>query len=367
MGRRFGALLAVGALLLSAVAVWPSVRTAEAQQPEEFDIPNGRFYTQARGSYPAGFGFAVADDGIQFWSTMRQLGGPEVVGYPISQRFMVRGQVAQAFQRLIFVWDSPTGVAQLRQTGEALAIVPSDALVPAPYAGPMTGRPPGQQMPVAPVVGTPRPGTIAPQGIPPAPYGAPQAQPYGQYPYGQQPYGVPAQPYAPQQPYGAPYGQPYGQYPYGQYPYAPQQPYGAPYGQPYGAPYGPFDPYQPYGPSYCDPYANPYGCPVYPIPYNPPTATPEPQCDCDPDTPTPNPTFHPPTATPTHHPPAPPAAPTNTHTPPQPTNTHTPQQPAAPPAPTNTHTPPQPTNTHTPPHNTATPTHPPAAARPASR
>src|SRR5262245_3099695 len=103
--------------------------TVEAQTPEDFDIPNGHFYTQGRGSYPPGYGFAVVDDGIQFWTSMRQLGGPPVVGFPISQRYVQNGQVMQSFQKLTFTWRTDNGSVAITPTSQSMQI-PSEALVP---------------------------------------------------------------------------------------------------------------------------------------------------------------------------------------------------------------------------------------------
>jgi hypothetical protein len=244
MFLRLGAVATLVVAVAALVLGNPSGTPAYAQQqPEEFPVPGGYFYTQTRGSYPPGYGFAVVDDGVQFYTALRQLGGPAVAGYPISQRFITNGRVAQAFQRVILIWDPTTGQAIIQQTGTNLSVIPSEALVPAPWLG-LSGPslPPGGQVPpIAPGSGQ------APSG---QPFGVPYGQPYGQ------PYGVPyGQPYG--QPYGVPYGQPYG---YG-YPYW----YGYPYGYGWGAPY--YDPFAPAAPP-CDPILYPWGCPV--VPYSPP-------------------------------------------------------------------------------------------------
>ncbi len=85
-----------------------------AQEPQDFPLTDaagrvvGHFYKQANGQGGAGsLGFAVTDaEGIPFWSTFKALGGPEAVGYPISGRFLWDGLVTQAFQKLIFQWNS---------------------------------------------------------------------------------------------------------------------------------------------------------------------------------------------------------------------------------------------------------------------
>lgn len=91
--------LAIGVLTLVASAT----PQAFAQSADEIDLPNGRFYTQARGSAPAGTGFAVTDaDGVPFWTAFRQFGGVQGVGYPVTHRFKMKGFTTQAFQKVVF-------------------------------------------------------------------------------------------------------------------------------------------------------------------------------------------------------------------------------------------------------------------------
>jgi hypothetical protein len=74
-----------------------------ATQPPDYDISNGHFYTQTGGG--GGRGFAITDDdGIRFWSEFQRWGGVAVLGYPISQRFLWDGFVAQATQRVVMQW-----------------------------------------------------------------------------------------------------------------------------------------------------------------------------------------------------------------------------------------------------------------------
>jgi hypothetical protein len=101
-------LLAVGVLALAMGIAIP----AGAQQAEDFDVPNGRFYTQARGSAPAGSGYAVTDnDNIPFYTWFRRYGGVSAVGYPVSHRFQWKGFVSQAFQKVVFQWRPDQGGA----------------------------------------------------------------------------------------------------------------------------------------------------------------------------------------------------------------------------------------------------------------
>jgi N-acetylmuramoyl-L-alanine amidase len=88
-------------LVVLVVALLPA--PAAAQQPADFAVPGGRFYTQAGGG--GGRGYAVTDaGGVRFWSELRRLGGVGAVGYPASQRFEWDGFTVQVFQRVIFQW-----------------------------------------------------------------------------------------------------------------------------------------------------------------------------------------------------------------------------------------------------------------------
>jgi len=73
----------------------------------DYDIPNGHFYTQTNGQ-PLGTaqsGFAVTNEGgIPFWDAYQQLGGPYVLGYPVTRRFIYDGFVTQAMQKVVFQW-----------------------------------------------------------------------------------------------------------------------------------------------------------------------------------------------------------------------------------------------------------------------
>ncbi len=109
---RFAITAAVILVMLGVQVFGP--RPLHAQEPLDFPLTDstgqvvGHFYKQANGQGGTGdTGFAVTDaEGIPFWSTFRALGGPEAVGYPISGRFVWDGMVTQAFQKLIFQWNS---------------------------------------------------------------------------------------------------------------------------------------------------------------------------------------------------------------------------------------------------------------------
>jgi len=80
----------------------------------DYDIPNGHFFTQTRGSGGSGSGFRVTnDDGVPLWNEFNRLGGVQGVGYPISKRFSWDGFVVQAMQKGVLQWRPEAGQAYL--------------------------------------------------------------------------------------------------------------------------------------------------------------------------------------------------------------------------------------------------------------
>ncbi len=115
---------------------------AAAQEKElDYGTVGGHFYTQTNG-YPLGAnpaGFEITDeDGVPFWSEFQRLGGVDVLGYPISQRFSWDGFICQATQRAILQWDPVAKRVQLVNTLDLLsdrghdAWLTAEAFIPAP-------------------------------------------------------------------------------------------------------------------------------------------------------------------------------------------------------------------------------------------
>jgi hypothetical protein len=95
-------------VLFSLLAIPRHVAAAE----DDFDIPGGHFYTQARGGAAAGTGYSVTDaDDVPFWTWFKRYGGVEKVGYPVSHRFQWKGFVSQAFQKVVFQYRPDQGGA----------------------------------------------------------------------------------------------------------------------------------------------------------------------------------------------------------------------------------------------------------------
>lgn len=73
----------------------------------DFAVPGGHFFTQTASN---GQGYRVADEGgVPFWSTFQNLGGVQVVGYPVSRRFTWNGLPTQAFQKMVLQWQPAGG------------------------------------------------------------------------------------------------------------------------------------------------------------------------------------------------------------------------------------------------------------------
>ena len=95
----------------------------------KWPVADGHFFKEAAVSdvdlydFPSHYqrcdgGFTVTNaDGIPFWDTWKRL-GLENVGYPISHRFMWRGFVNQAFQKVIMQWQPGKGVVFVDIFGE---------------------------------------------------------------------------------------------------------------------------------------------------------------------------------------------------------------------------------------------------------
>lgn len=87
--------------------------TPRAATEDDWEIPNGHFFTQT-GSRDAGLGFAITNDGgLAFWSEYQRLGGVAALGYPISHRFEWEGALAQATQRAVLHWQPAQRKASL--------------------------------------------------------------------------------------------------------------------------------------------------------------------------------------------------------------------------------------------------------------
>jgi hypothetical protein len=101
-------------------------------QPADYPLPNGHFYTQAAPGATRGFGFTVDDAaGIPLWREFQRLGGFDKLGYPISRRFLWGDNESQAFQQGVLRWRAARQQAEIepqRRHGP----LPEPALQPEP-------------------------------------------------------------------------------------------------------------------------------------------------------------------------------------------------------------------------------------------
>jgi hypothetical protein len=91
----------------------PPTRPPGTEGRDDYPVAGGWFYSQANGRDAGGvYGYAVTDnDGVPFWSWFQRYGGVNVVGYPVSHRFLWDGFVSQAFQKVIFQYRPDQGGA----------------------------------------------------------------------------------------------------------------------------------------------------------------------------------------------------------------------------------------------------------------
>jgi len=113
----------VAVLLAALPLLFLSPATGSAQQALDYDVTNGHFYTQADGA-PLGtspVGYAITnDDGVPFWDAYQKYGGPYVLGYPVTGRFVYDGFVTQAMQKAVFQWRPELGRVLFLNTFDAL-------------------------------------------------------------------------------------------------------------------------------------------------------------------------------------------------------------------------------------------------------
>lgn len=92
------------ATLLALGGVGVPEHRAAAQLGADYPVPGGWYYTQA--TVRAGFGYSVVDDAMApMWTEYRRLGGPEVLGFPVSRRYFgPDGLLYQGFERFVLQW-----------------------------------------------------------------------------------------------------------------------------------------------------------------------------------------------------------------------------------------------------------------------
>ncbi|MBM4436492.1 MAG: hypothetical protein FJ029_04500 [Actinobacteria bacterium] len=94
------------ALALVAAGLVVSTGARARAQGGDYAVAYGRVYTQTAGANaPEDAGFLISDrDGVPFWTEFQRRGGPDVLGYPVTQRFEWKGFATQALQKAVFQW-----------------------------------------------------------------------------------------------------------------------------------------------------------------------------------------------------------------------------------------------------------------------
>lgn len=84
---------------------------APGAEVADWEVPGGRFFTQtAPPDAPPDSGYPVVDrEGAGLWSAYRALGGPGLLGYPVSAAFEAEGVPYQAMQAGLLAWDPGAG------------------------------------------------------------------------------------------------------------------------------------------------------------------------------------------------------------------------------------------------------------------
>ena len=104
--------------------------------PVEYDVSNGRFFSQY-GSRDGKSGFGVLNEGgVNFWDEFKRLGGVKELGLPLSHRFDSWATPVQLLEKGVLHWRSESKRADVGPPPNVPHLVaPVDALTPArsPY------------------------------------------------------------------------------------------------------------------------------------------------------------------------------------------------------------------------------------------
>lgn len=105
------------------VKVEPGVRLLLSNL-KDWDISGGHYYTQTGRNLG---GFRVTNEGgIAFWNEFQRLGGLELLGYPVSNRYFFEGTFMQAFQKAILKWDAESGGVKFYPVLEQISLLVGD-------------------------------------------------------------------------------------------------------------------------------------------------------------------------------------------------------------------------------------------------
>ena len=115
----------VAAVSLAAAAIVALSATGSATGPASFPLHEGYFFTQTGGG--EGLGYAIRDEkGAGLWTAFQDLGGHEVLGYPVSQPWREGPFTFQAFQRAL-LQAAPDGQVRPANIYDLLSAAGHDA------------------------------------------------------------------------------------------------------------------------------------------------------------------------------------------------------------------------------------------------
>ncbi|MDO8672345.1 MAG: glycosyl hydrolase family 18 protein [Dehalococcoidia bacterium] len=117
-------------LALVLIFLFPPAIARGAQEPLlDFAIPNGHFYTQTNGTAfgTDSKGYSITDDHVApMWREYSRLGGVDVLGYPVSRRFIWAGYVSQATQKVVMQWRPEVGQVWFANVFDAMSTAGKD-------------------------------------------------------------------------------------------------------------------------------------------------------------------------------------------------------------------------------------------------
>ena len=115
----------VAAVSLAAAAIVALSATGSAAGPASFPLHEGYFFTQTGDG--EGLGYAIRDEtGAGLWTAFQDLGGHEVLGYPVSQPWREGPFAFQAFQRAL-LQAAPDGQVRPANIYDLLSAAGHDA------------------------------------------------------------------------------------------------------------------------------------------------------------------------------------------------------------------------------------------------
>jgi hypothetical protein len=83
---------------------------APPMRGDDYPIQNGHFFTQTNGRKESMAGFSVTNkDGVPLWDAFQEMGGVDVLGYPVTRRFELDGFIVQGFQKAVLQWRPDEG------------------------------------------------------------------------------------------------------------------------------------------------------------------------------------------------------------------------------------------------------------------